>query len=583
VRAPAGGLDPRATHDAYDSYHAVPAAIPGRTLAWNVYGAGLAAIGRDGSPEEVAVTSPGADQLLIRIDAVGLCFSDVKLLRLGGDHPKLYGRDLATEPTRLGHETSVTVIAVGESLRNRFVPGQRLAIQPDIYVDGLARAYGYTVPGGLIGLHCIGPEVLAADDGAYVVDVPAGMGYAETALTEPWACVEASYTQRRRLEPLAGGRTWIAAAPDDDRPYELGTWFAAAGTIVLSGASSGLEARVRAAAPAVPVVRDEDAADHGPFDDIVLLGAGSAAAVSRAGDALAFRGLINLVAETALDGPVDLDVGRVHYHYTAWVGTTGLDVGRAYGETRNRCELRPGGVTVVVGAAGPMGQMHAERALALPDGPRLVIAVDLDEQRLAVARAKLEPVAAARGRALAVRTLGREPGALKALVETITGGRGADDVVITAPSAAAVMEGAAATAPDGMLVLFAGVPVGTRATLDLSDAILHGAQLTGTSGSRIADQALVVAKARAGELAPRRALAAIGGIEAALDALQALIDGRFPGKIVLFPQLEGLSLTGLDDLGADPEFAALLDADGSWTTAAEALLFRRHWHPEPAG
>ena len=42
-------------------------------------------------------------------------------------------------------------------------------------------------------------------------------------------------------------------------------------------------------------------------------------------------------------------------------------VAAAYGETRNRCELRPGGVTVVVGAAGPMGQMHVERALALAD------------------------------------------------------------------------------------------------------------------------------------------------------------------------------------------------------------------------
>src|SRR5437868_12017867 len=58
-------------------------------------------------------------------DLVGICFSDIKLLRLGGDHPKLYGRDLSREPTRLGHETSITVVAVGEDLRGRFRPGQR--------------------------------------------------------------------------------------------------------------------------------------------------------------------------------------------------------------------------------------------------------------------------------------------------------------------------------------------------------------------------------------------------------------------------------------------------------------------------
>ncbi|HYX11411.1 MAG TPA: hypothetical protein VE817_05500, partial [Candidatus Acidoferrum sp.] len=117
---------------------------------------------------------------------------------------------------------------------------------------------------------------------------------------------------------------------------------------------------------------------------------------------------------------------------------------------------------------------------------------------------------------------------------------------------------------------------------DLSNASLHGAQFTGTSGSRIGDQALVVAKANAGELAPRRALAAVGGIDAAADALQALVDGLFPGKIVIFPQLTRLPLTGLDRLAADPEIGKALDRDGSWTTAAEAILFNRHWSPRSA-
>ena len=102
-------------------------AAPATALAWNVYGAGIDHIGRDGAPETVPVPRPRPDQLLIRVDAVGLCFSDVKLLRLGGEHPKLYGRDLSTDPTRLGHETSVTIIEVGAELRDRFRPGQRLA------------------------------------------------------------------------------------------------------------------------------------------------------------------------------------------------------------------------------------------------------------------------------------------------------------------------------------------------------------------------------------------------------------------------------------------------------------------------
>src|SRR4029077_4309949 len=174
-----------------------------------------------------------------------LCFSDIKLLRLGGAHPKLYGRDLAVEPTRLGHETSVTVIEVGEDLRDRFSPGQRLAIQPDIYVDGRSTAYGYTIPGGLIGYHVIGPEVLAADDGAYVVKVDDRLGYAETALTEPWACVEAAYTQRRRLVPAVGGRTWVVGRPDDPRAYRFGDVLQGAREIVLSGLREDLVGEIR--------------------------------------------------------------------------------------------------------------------------------------------------------------------------------------------------------------------------------------------------------------------------------------------------------------------------------------------------
>jgi threonine dehydrogenase-like Zn-dependent dehydrogenase len=224
-----------------------------------------------------------------------------------------------------------------------------------------------------------------------------------------------------------------------------------------------------------------------------------------------------------------------------------------------------------------MGQMHLERALSLPGGPRLVIGVDLDAERLAAAKTRLEPVATARRRELVMEHLGPEPDALAALVRRYTGGKGADDVVVTAPSARAVVAAAEAMAPDGMLVLFAGVPVGTRAALDLSPVFLHGAQYTGTSGSRIADQALVVEKTLGGQLEPRRALAAVGGIEAARDAIEALVEGRFPGKIVIFPPLRDLPLTPLDELSrAEPDVAAALDASGAWTTEAEARLFARH-------
>ena len=113
-----------------------------------MYGAGVESIGKDNAPEAFEVPEPGADQLLVRIDAVGLCFSDVKLINQGGAHPKLYNRDLKIEPTRLGHEATLTVVKVGEQLEGQFKPGERYAMQPDIYQNGKSTAYGYTVPGG---------------------------------------------------------------------------------------------------------------------------------------------------------------------------------------------------------------------------------------------------------------------------------------------------------------------------------------------------------------------------------------------------------------------------------------------------
>ena len=571
-----------ATSDAtaYERYRQAGEAIPERTLAWNVYGKDIERVGRDGAPEWVDVPQPRRDQLLIRVDAVGLCFSDVKLIRLGGDHPKLYGRDLTVEPTRIGHETSVTVMRVGADLIDQFRPGQRLAIQPDIYVNGRSTAYGYTIPGGLIGYHVIGPEVLAADDGAYVVPVDDRMGYAETALTEPWACVEAAYTQRRRLWPLAGGRAWIVGRPDDSREYSFGDVLAETAEVVLTDASPALERAVRAAAPKAAITTVPLVAAEGPFDDVILLGVGSAATVGRAADALAFRGAMAIVGDEPLDGPVEIDVGRIHYHYTAYLGTSGTDVTAAYGHDRNRAELRPGGVTVVVGAAGPMGQMHIERALRMDEGPRVVVGVDLDPERLEAAREKLEPVATEQGRRLVLGALGPEPDALRKVVERLTDGRGADDLIVTAPSAAAVRAASGALASDGMLVLFAGVPVGTRVELDMSPVFLGAVQYTGTSGSRIADQALVVEKTVSGGLAPERALGAVGGMEAAQESLRALVEGRFAGKIVIYPHLGNLPLTSIADLAErEPSVGAALGSGGTWTTEAEAALFAGHIRP----
>jgi threonine dehydrogenase-like Zn-dependent dehydrogenase len=206
-----------------------------------------------------------------------------------------------------------------------------------------------------------------------------------------------------------------------------------------------------------------------------------------------------------------------------------------------------------------------------------VIGSDVNPARLAAMTASLSGLAEAKGRKLVA--VGPD-GDLAAVVARETGGRGADDVVVSVPVAAVMAQAATHMAVDGMLVFFAGVPNGTYAPLDLSKVYLHGAQYTGTSGSALSDQALVIEKTLRHRLSPARSVGAVGGMEAALDGVRAMLDGRFAGKVLIFPQIQGLPLTGLDELArTEPAVAAKLGPGGVWTAAAEQALLERYWTP----
>ncbi len=572
----------------YELYRSASAPVPERAWAWNMYGAGLENMGRNGRPEQLPIPKPGDDQLLVRIDSVGMCFSDVKIIKQGGNHPKLYNRDLTQEPTRLGHEVTLTVIEVGQKLRDQYHHGQRLAVQPDIYQNGKSTAYGYTVPGGLIQYHVSGAEVLDTDAGACLLPLEGEMGYAESSLLEPWGCVVASYTQRRRLEPKAGGIMWIVGQPGDTREYTFSAGLVAPATIVLTDAPPAVKALVAQTKAVIiernglqpadyAALKDELTGGKG-FDDTVALDPRSATAVSAMARCIARRGTLNLVGQTPLDGLADADVGRLHYDYIAFVGNPGPDIAASYGEARNRCELRPDGAAVFVGAGGPMGQMHVQRAIELPNGPKLIIATEINDERLAAIARQFGPLAQENGRELLVFNPQEAEESLYDFVMRATDQLGADDVVVCVPVAPLMAEAATLMKRDGMLVLFAGVPNGTMAPLNLSAVYLGNVQYTGTSGLTIDDQAAVMARALDGSLSPERSVAAIGGMETAQEAMAAVMEGKYPGKIVIFPQIHNLPLLGLDELPEKlPEVGAKLGPGHVWTDEAEATLIELLW------
>src|SRR5512143_699222 len=96
--------------DKLTEYRRADAPLPARNHILPLYGVGLENLGQDGKPIEVPMPEYGPDQLLVRHDACGLCFSDIKVIKQGEKHPRIYRKDLRKDPVVLGHEVSMTVV-----------------------------------------------------------------------------------------------------------------------------------------------------------------------------------------------------------------------------------------------------------------------------------------------------------------------------------------------------------------------------------------------------------------------------------------------------------------------------------------
>ena len=154
----------------YDAYRMGKKPTKTTNRLWPLYGAGLENLGKNNQPIEVPIPEYGPDELLVRHDACGLCFSDIKIIRLGQNHPRIY-RDMQKEPVVMGHEVCITIVGVGENLKNQYNPGDTFILQADIFIDGIGYAYGYEIQGGLSEYNVIDQRVLNGDHGNYLIPV----------------------------------------------------------------------------------------------------------------------------------------------------------------------------------------------------------------------------------------------------------------------------------------------------------------------------------------------------------------------------------------------------------------------------
>jgi len=475
-------------------------------------------------PEDALMAGPRPDEVIARVEAVSICSSDIKIVRMGPNHP-LFSNAQEAVDTVLGHEVCLRVHSVGECQAGRFRPGQRLGLQPAIRMAGNRRIIGMDLPGGFAQYLRLGPEALAD----YVLDVPEGLSAAAIALLEPYGCAERAWRPNARQEWKAGGTALIVSGPDADFELsELPDWSA---VTVVGEPPAFLAGRTAAQA-------DDLVGIEGPFDDILALGDLTAAQLSRLCELLGTGGLLLQGRHSPSPGPAALDPARVHYDHLSFLGTAESDLSTAFAPSRQRFDVRPGGVALVHGAGGAMGRIHVHRLLQLEDGPATIIASSRKGQRLLDLEADFASLARTAGRNFAV--VGSE-GLAQAIAEYAP--RGLDDVVVVAPDPAAVSDAAAWLAPDGLLAVFAGFPYGQQLEIDLAAVALTGLRLTGSTGCSVADMRDVLARVESGTLDLSANIAAVAGLDALPQALKSVADGTVSGKIVIYPQRRDLPLT----------------------------------------
>ncbi len=578
--------------DLLSRYRAAEYALPTEQRTWFLYGAGMENLGKNGQPVPDTVPSPSADELLVRCDATGLCFSDIKILNQGGEHVRIKPRDLSVNPVVMGHESVVTVVAVGENLRGKFAVGERYIVQADIYVNGKTFAYGYVLTGALTQYETMGWQVLDGDDGCYLIPVKPSTGYAEAALTEPWACVVHSYVLEYRQHVKPGGVTLMIGGTGAEK-LTLGATFTGhkPARIVAAKLPADLLAAVQAVGAEVIEVACGDGCpgvdalvalhtDGAGFDDIIVCGQVGDDCLEKLAGKLARAGVLNIVCDQPTGRAFGVDVGRVHYEDWYYCGNPGPDISASYGVHRVPTQLKPGGSAWFLGAGGPMGQMHVQRACEMPNGPSVIVASDIDPDRLQELRDRFIPAAQAHGRTLVVLNPKEyTPEEFDRKLCEYSSGCGFDDVVALVPVPVLIEQAAAHVGYGGLLNVFAGVARGTLCQFKLEDIYQRNIRWVGSSGSKISDMRETLRLAESGELLTGNAVAAIGGLNAVYHGLELVKGQAVPGKIVIYQQIEDLPITRLTELKDTlPTVAAKLRDGKYWTREAEDELLRLKLH-----
>jgi L-sorbose 1-phosphate reductase len=534
--------------------------------------------------QDKPVHEPLPTQIVVRVDAVGLCFSDLKLLKQFSEHARktevLRGIEPSVlaeissykpdgEPTVPGHEATGTIVAVGSEVK-RYQVDQRILVQTDyrwLPTAGSNASFGYNFEGGLQQYVLLDERVIIdpVTDDAFLIPVPDTLSHAAVGLVEPWACVESAYITEERNTVLAGGQLLVVAEAGtqvSDLSRCCGDKGKPGAVTVCCADPAQIEAVKALGVPVTEVTDMAALADTG-YDDIIYFGA-KKASLDVLNDKLAPGAIMNIVLGGQTIGEsVLVGVGRIHYGLTRWIGTTDTDAATSYDSIPYDGEIRDQDRAIVIGAGGPMGQMHTIRLLCTDKKGLAVTGTDFDNERLDMLRDMAAPLA--QERAVDLRLINPQETPLDEKFSYFA---------IMAPIGALVEQAVNQSLDRTIINVFAGIPGPVKHLLDMDTYVKNRCFMIGTSGSRFSDMMKVLDKTVSGQLNTNCSVSAITGMAGAIDGIKAVEDRTYCGKIVVYPTLKDMPLIALTDLAQEyPTVAEKLDGP-LWTRAAEEELLR---------
>ncbi len=221
--------------------------------------------------------------------------------------------------------------------------------------------------------------------------------------------------------------------------------------------------------------------------------------------------------------------------------------------------LKPGGVTVIIGG-GAMGRMHVDVALSYQ--LRAIVASDHHDERLALMERLFRPRAEKSG--IQLRLVQSYQEDLHAIVSELTGGLGADDVIVGVGSESAINAAQTLVGRGGVLNLFGGLPRG-REFISFDTLEIHYKEInvTGSSGGYPWDMARTLELIASGAIDPAAHITRIGDLDHAAELLKMIKAKTIDGKAVVYPHRRAGSITSVPRWSTEDERAYLASTEVS--------------------